>query len=122
MLKYMPDTNIVIYKMKKKPASVRAAFKKHDGRMGNSSITSITEPSLLRPRERSVAPVPRLMISGDCGRLLPLPVVDCRVRLRLPRSDKFSIMYVIASIAWRSILVGVGCQSSISKFGSRIGQ
>ncbi len=55
MLKYMPDTNIVIYTMKKKPASVRAAFKKHDGRMGNSSITSITEPSLLRHRERSVA-------------------------------------------------------------------
>ena len=59
MLKYMPDTNIVIYTMKKKPASVRAAFKKHDGRMGNSSITSITEPSLLRHRERSVViPLP----------------------------------------------------------------
>ena len=55
MLKYMPDTNIVIYKMKKKPASVRAAFKKHDGRMGNSSITSITDPPPLCPRERSVA-------------------------------------------------------------------
>ena len=55
MLKYMPDTNIVIYTMKKKPASVRAAFKKDDGRMGNSSITSITEPSLLRHRERSAA-------------------------------------------------------------------
>ena len=55
MLKYMLDTNIVINTMKKKPASVRAAFKKDDGRMGNSSITSITEPSLLRHRERSVA-------------------------------------------------------------------
>ena len=55
MLKYMPDTNIEIYTMKKKPALVRAAFKKHDGRMGNSSITSITEPSLLRPREHRVA-------------------------------------------------------------------
>jgi len=55
MLKYMLDTNIVIYTMKKKPASVRAAFKKDDGRMGNSNITSITEPSLLRHRERSVA-------------------------------------------------------------------
>ena len=38
MLKYMLDTNIVIYTMKKKPASVRTAFKKHDGRMGISSI------------------------------------------------------------------------------------
>ena len=55
MLKYMPDTNIEIYTMKKKPALVRAAFKKDDGRMGNSSITSITEPSLLCTRERSVA-------------------------------------------------------------------
>ena len=54
MLKYMLDTYIVIHTMKKKPALVRAAFKKHDGRMGNSSITSITEPSLLRHRERSV--------------------------------------------------------------------
>ena len=58
MLKYMPDTNIVIYTMKKKPASVRAAFKKDDGRMGNSSITSITEPSLLRHRECRVAIYP----------------------------------------------------------------
>ena len=38
MLKYMLDTNIVIHTMKKKPELVRAAFKKHDGRMGNSSI------------------------------------------------------------------------------------
>ena len=26
---------------------------------------------------------------GDCGRLLPLPVVDCGVGLLLPRSDKY---------------------------------
>ena len=38
MLKYMLDTNAVIYTMKKKPTSVRAAFKKHDSRMCNSSI------------------------------------------------------------------------------------
>ncbi len=75
MLKYMLDTNIEIYTMKKKPALVRAAFKKDDGRMGNSSITSITEPSLLRHRERSVAiQCPRLIESGDCGLLLRLPV------------------------------------------------
>ena len=55
MLKYMLDTNIVINTMKKKPASVREAFKKDDGRMGNSSITSITKPSLLRYRERRTA-------------------------------------------------------------------
>ena len=55
MLKYMLDTNIVIYTMKKKPASVRADFKKDDGRMGNSSITSITDPPFLRHRKRSLA-------------------------------------------------------------------
>ena len=55
MLKYMLDTNIVIHRMKKKLASIRTAFKKLEARMGNSSITSITEPSLLRHRERSVA-------------------------------------------------------------------
>ena len=54
MLKYMLDTNIVINTMKQKAASVRAAIKKDDGRMGNTRITSITEPSLLRHRERSV--------------------------------------------------------------------
>ena len=71
MLKYMPDTNIEIYTMKKKPALVRAAFKKDDGRMGNSSITSITEPSLLCPRERSV----RIHCSNSRYR----KSLDCRV-------------------------------------------
>ena len=39
MLKYMLDTNTVIYTMKNKPASVLAALKKYDGRMCISSIT-----------------------------------------------------------------------------------
>ena len=38
MLKYMLDTNVVIYTVKKKPASVRAVLTLHDCRMCNSSI------------------------------------------------------------------------------------
>ena len=39
MLKYMLDTNIVIYALKDRPAKVRAAFKKHAGEMCLSSIS-----------------------------------------------------------------------------------
>jgi len=39
MLKYMLDTNIVIYTMKSRPERVRDAFKKHEGQMCISSIT-----------------------------------------------------------------------------------
>ena len=39
MLKYMLDTNTVIYALKDRPAKVRAAFKKHAGEMCLSSIS-----------------------------------------------------------------------------------
>ena len=39
MLKYMLDTNMVIYTIKKRPADVREAFKRHEGQMGISSVT-----------------------------------------------------------------------------------
>ena len=39
MLKYLLDTNIVIYTMKNRPLRVRRAFKAHQGRMGISSVT-----------------------------------------------------------------------------------
>ena len=39
MLKYMLDTNIVIYALKDRSAKVRAAFKKHAGEMCLSSIS-----------------------------------------------------------------------------------
>jgi tRNA(fMet)-specific endonuclease VapC len=39
MLKYMLDTNIVIYALKDRPAKVRAAFKRHEGEMCLSSIS-----------------------------------------------------------------------------------
>ena len=97
MLKYMLDTNIVINTMKKKPASVRTAFKKDDGRMGNSNITSITEPSLLRHRKRRVAngyrpsvpPSSQAQPSDPSLRFygLPLKGLACHVGMEPPRSD-----------------------------------
>ena len=39
MLKYMLDTNIVIYTMKNRPQTVKRRFQKHQGRMAISTVT-----------------------------------------------------------------------------------
>lgn len=39
MLKYMLDTNIVIYTIRKRPEQVRSVFKQHKGQMCISAIT-----------------------------------------------------------------------------------
>ena len=39
MLKYMLDTNIVIYTMKNRPQEVKKQFKRHEGQMGVSVVT-----------------------------------------------------------------------------------
>lgn len=39
MIKYMLDTNIVIYTIKNRPSQVREAFIKHDNQMCISSVT-----------------------------------------------------------------------------------
>ncbi|MCI5168261.1 MAG: tRNA(fMet)-specific endonuclease VapC [Candidatus Electrothrix sp. GM3_4] len=39
MLKYMLDTNIVIYAIKNRPPQIRDSFKKHQGRMCISTVT-----------------------------------------------------------------------------------
>ena len=72
MLKYMLDTNIVIYTMKNKPASVRAAFKKYDGRM---CISSITYMELVYGAERSSNPERNLTsLEGFIARMDVLPL------------------------------------------------
>ena len=74
MLKYMLDTNIVIYTMKNKPASVRAAFKKHDGRM---CISSITYTELVYGAERSSNPERNLRsLERFVARMDVLPLGD----------------------------------------------
>ena len=39
MLKYLLDTNIVIYTMKNRPQHVKRRFQQHHGRMGISTVT-----------------------------------------------------------------------------------
>ncbi len=39
MLKYLLDTNIVIYTMKSRPQRVKRRFQQHDGQMGISTVT-----------------------------------------------------------------------------------
>ena len=68
----MLDTNIVIYTMKNKPVSVRAAFKRHDGRM---CISSVTYMELVYGAERSANPERNLTsLEGFAARMDILPL------------------------------------------------
>ena len=74
MLKYMLDTNNVIYTMKNKPDSVRERFKKHHGRM---CISSITYMELVYGAERSSNPDRNLTsLEGFVARMDVLPLDD----------------------------------------------
>ena len=53
MLKFMLDTNIVIYVIKRRPVEVLATFNKHVGQM---CISSITMAELLHGVEKSTQP------------------------------------------------------------------
>lgn len=59
MLKYMLDTNIIIYTIKNKPEKVRQAFKKHNGQM---SISAVTWGELVYGAEHSSQPEKNLHI------------------------------------------------------------
>ncbi len=50
MLKYMLDTNIVIYTIKNRPSQVRELFKRHEGQM---CISSVSLGELIYGAERS---------------------------------------------------------------------
>ena len=74
MLKYMLDTNIVIYTMKNRSDSVRERFKKHHGRM---CISSITFMELVYGAERSSNPDRNLTsLEGFVARMDVLPLDD----------------------------------------------
>ena len=67
MLKYMLDTNIVIYTMKNRPQAVREAFQRHYGQM---CISSVTYMELVYGAERSSNPERNLNeIEGFAARL-----------------------------------------------------
>ncbi|MCP5214238.1 MAG: tRNA(fMet)-specific endonuclease VapC [Pseudomonadales bacterium] len=53
MLKYMLDTNIVIYTIKNRPEKVRKVFKQHAGQM---AISAITLGELIYGAEKSAQP------------------------------------------------------------------
>jgi tRNA(fMet)-specific endonuclease VapC len=71
MLRYLLDTNIVIYVIKQKPLSALEVFNEHAGHM---AISSITLAELLHGAEKSNAPARSLATVEDfCSRLEVLP-------------------------------------------------
>ncbi len=74
MLKYMLDTNIIIYTIKNKPEKVRAAFKTHYGQI---CISSVTLMELIYGAEKSSNIEKNLMeIEGLVARLDVLSYED----------------------------------------------
>ena len=71
MLKFLLDTNIVIYVIKRKPLNALQHFNVHAGHM---AISSITLAELLHGAEKSNAPAQTLAVVEDfCSRLEVLP-------------------------------------------------
>jgi tRNA(fMet)-specific endonuclease VapC len=74
MLKYMLDTNTVIYTIKNRPNEVRDAFKKHYGQI---CISSVTLMELIYGAERSAKPEQNLSdIEGLAARMEVLSYGD----------------------------------------------
>lgn len=59
MIKYLLDTNIVIYTIKNRPEQVREKFNAHDGQM---AISSVTLMELLYGAEKSTNPERNLKV------------------------------------------------------------
>jgi tRNA(fMet)-specific endonuclease VapC len=71
MLKYLLDTNIVIYVIKRRPIEVLQVFNQHANRM---AISAITLSELLHGAEKSVKVSANLLAVEDfCSRLEVLP-------------------------------------------------
>ncbi|MBP5985782.1 MAG: type II toxin-antitoxin system VapC family toxin [Azonexus sp.] len=71
MLKYLLDTNIVIYVIKRRPPEVREVFNEQHGRM---AISAITLAELVHGAEKSQFPSRNLAVVEDfCSRLTVLP-------------------------------------------------
>lgn len=92
MLKYLLDTNIVIYTLKNKPARVREHFSRHDGQM---AISTVTLGELVFGAERSSRPEANLaVIEGLVARLESLHFDDAaayhfgQIRAELLRSGR----------------------------------
>jgi len=67
MLKYMLDTNIIIYTIKNRPKKVRDTFNEHEGQM---CISAITRGELIYGVENSAQPKKNLeIVNGLLSRL-----------------------------------------------------
>ena len=74
MLKYLLDTNIVIYVIKRRPIEVLAAFNNNVTRM---AISAVTLAELLHGAEKSSQPASNLAVVEDfCSRLVVLPYTE----------------------------------------------
>ena len=92
MLKYLLDTNILIYTIKNRPMSVRRAFKKHSGQM---AISAVSLGELVYGAEKSTQTERNLNdIDGLVSRLKVLPfdqeaaIQFGQVRAELARAGK----------------------------------
>jgi tRNA(fMet)-specific endonuclease VapC len=71
MIKYLLDTNIVIYVIKQRPIAALEVFNRHKGHM---AISSITLAELVHGSEKSQYPARNLNVLEDfCSRLAVLP-------------------------------------------------
>lgn len=71
MLRYLLDTNIVIYVIKRRPLAALESFNQNAGRM---AISSITLAELMHGAEKSSKPPANLTVIEDfCSRLDVLP-------------------------------------------------
>lgn len=71
MLKYLLDTNIVIYVVKRRPLAVLDIFNRHHGRM---AVSAITVAELIHGAEKSEFPARNLAVVEDFfSRLAVLP-------------------------------------------------
>ena len=71
MIKYLLDTNIVIYVIKQRPLAALETFNRNQGRM---AISSITVAELIHGAEKSQHPARNLDVVEDfCSRLTLLP-------------------------------------------------
>jgi len=74
MLKYLLDTNIVIYVIKRRPIEILATFNQQHGRM---AISSITLAELVHGAEKSQYPAKNLAtVENFCSRLAVLAYAD----------------------------------------------
>ena len=74
MIKYLLDTNIVIYVIKRRPTEVLAAFNNNVTRM---AISAVTLAELLHGAEKSSQPASNLAVVEDfCSRLVVLPYTE----------------------------------------------